>query len=46
MADTHNQAEVKTRYPVIGDPIRTKGIVMNLVAERGSFVSRRMKVGF
>jgi len=50
MPDTHNQAEVKTDYPVTsGLTARTTkqtGRKLNLIAENGSLVARRKKAGF
>jgi len=50
MADTHNEAEVKTRYPVDdGITARTttqEGHVMQLEAQEGSIVEEKEKVGF
>ena len=47
-AATHNEKEVKTRYPVVSGLElidKHEGRQMNLVPERGSFVALRTKVG-
>jgi len=48
MADTHNQAEVKRRYPVVTGltaEAKHESRVATLVPERGSMVAKRFKVG-
>ena len=45
MAGTKGNKEIARRYPVVDDPLRTEGIQMNQKPERGSYYSRRKKVG-
>ena len=48
MADTHNEAEVKTNFPVTsgtGASDKHKGRQINLLPEKGSFVRKGFKAG-
>ena len=49
MAGTSGTKEIATRYPVtkgrIAKTTKQTGTKMNLTAKRGSFVSRKRKVG-
>ena len=48
MADTHNEAEVKRRFPVttgITADAKHEGRKQTLIPEEGSLVARRFKVG-
>ena len=48
MADTHNEAEVMRRYPVVSGLAanqKHEGRQENLVPTNGSVVRRRLKVG-
>lgn len=48
MADTHNQAEVKRRFPVVSGleaNEKHEGRQINLVPEEGSLYPKRLKAG-
>ena len=48
MPDTHNEAEVKRRFPVTTGLLavsKHEGRVQTLVPQEGSLVARRLKLG-